>query len=142
MVVPPFNRILFVFKVESRLYGLRSAVKSFGIERFKNNCARATDGFDYVLKHLHEKQQYLTELRQRKSQEIKARGENAIKQAALRATAQKDKAIDFAHMTKGRYKLQWSAMAQASRVNLMAQTTDSIPNRCTATVVTEKSGNY
>ena len=122
-----------MFKVESRLYGLRSAVKNFGIERFKNNCSRATDGFNYVLNHLHEKQQYLAELRQRKSQEIKARGENAIKQAGLRATAQIDKARDYAHITKGQYKLQASAMAQASRINLMAQTTDSIPNPCSAT---------
>ncbi len=35
--------------VESGLYGLRSAVKNFGIERFKDNCRKATDGFDHVL---------------------------------------------------------------------------------------------
>ncbi len=38
--------------IESGLYGLRSAVKSFGIERFKQNCQRATDGFNVVLAQL------------------------------------------------------------------------------------------
>lgn len=101
--------------VESRLYGLRSAVKNFGIERFKNNCMKATQGFNHVLKHLHEQQQYLAELRQRKSQEMKARGENAIKQAGLKATAQITKAADVVNITRGRYKLH------AAKVNLTAE---------------------
>lgn len=35
--------------IESGLYGLRSAVKTFGIERFKDNCRKATEGFNHVL---------------------------------------------------------------------------------------------
>lgn len=36
--------------IESSLYGLRSAVKNYGIKKFKENCIRATDGFNHVLK--------------------------------------------------------------------------------------------
>jgi len=69
--------------IESGLYGLRSAVKNFGIERFKNNCHRATDGFNHVLAHLHQqRQQYLSDVRHlTKFQEIKTRGETAIRNA-------------------------------------------------------------
>ena len=35
--------------IESDFYGLRSAIKTFGIDRFKKNCDRATQGFDWVL---------------------------------------------------------------------------------------------
>jgi len=67
--------------IESGLYGLRSAVKNFGIERFKNNCHRATDGFNHVMAHLHMRQQYLSDMHLRKFQEIKNKGETAIRNA-------------------------------------------------------------
>ena len=35
--------------IESEIYGLRSAIKSFGIDRYKKNCDKATKGFDWVL---------------------------------------------------------------------------------------------
>ena len=35
--------------IESEIYGLRSAIKSFGIDRYKKNCDKATKGFDLVL---------------------------------------------------------------------------------------------
>lgn len=35
--------------IESDIYGLRSAIKSFGIDRFKKNCDKATKGFEWVL---------------------------------------------------------------------------------------------
>ena len=49
--------------IESGLYGLRSAVKSFGIERFKKNCHRATEGFNHVLEQLASQQHYMAEIR-------------------------------------------------------------------------------
>lgn len=61
--------------VESGLYGLRSAVKSFGIERFKKNCHRATDGFNYVLTQFQNQQAYLKDVRDRNWQAMKSRGE-------------------------------------------------------------------
>ena len=42
-----------VFKecwIESDIYGLRSAIKKFGVDRFKKNCDRATKGFEWVLR--------------------------------------------------------------------------------------------
>ena len=36
--------------IESEIYGLRSAIKTFGIDRFKKNCEKATNGFEWVLK--------------------------------------------------------------------------------------------
>jgi len=73
--------------IESGLYGLRSAVKNFGIERFKNNCHRATDGFNHVMAHLHQRQQYLRDLQLQKFQAIKSKGENAIRNAKDMAKA-------------------------------------------------------
>jgi len=35
--------------IESDIYGLRSAIKTFGIDRFKKNCVKATEGFNWVL---------------------------------------------------------------------------------------------
>ena len=35
--------------IESEFYGLRSAIKKFGLDRFKKNCVKATEGFDWVL---------------------------------------------------------------------------------------------
>jgi len=48
--------------VESNLYGLRSAIKKFGIESFKKNCVKATEGFNHVLEKFHDRQHNLREL--------------------------------------------------------------------------------
>ncbi len=50
----------------------RSAVKNFGVERFKQNCQRATAGFDHVLAHLQSRQQHLAEIRAKKWGEVRA----------------------------------------------------------------------
>lgn len=65
--------------VESRLYGLRSAVKNFGIERFKSNCLRATEGFNFVLHHLNN-QTTVANIRDMRAKwkEMKDRGEEAF----------------------------------------------------------------
>ncbi len=36
------------------MFYVRSAVKSLGVERFRGNCQRATDGFNHVLSRLAE----------------------------------------------------------------------------------------
>jgi hypothetical protein len=38
--------------IESDIYGLRSAIKKFGVDRFKKNSLQATEGFDWVLKKI------------------------------------------------------------------------------------------
>ena len=57
--------------MESRFYGLRSAIKSFGIERFKSNCVKATAGFNIVLERLASQQHQLVRMRQEKLEEFK-----------------------------------------------------------------------
>lgn len=71
--------------IESGLYGIRSAVKNFGIERFKTNCHKATDGFNLVMAHLHTRQIYLKDMQMNKFQQIKARGEEVIANAKVKA---------------------------------------------------------
>lgn len=61
--------------VESNFYGLRSAIKTFGIERFKKNCRNATDGFNHVLERFHHKQHDLRELGTVKLAEFQVRRE-------------------------------------------------------------------
>ena len=72
------------------------------MDRFKKNCVKATDGFNHVLNHLHEKQLYLSELKQRKSHEIKTKGEYALTQASIKATEKITKASDMVHTTKAK----------------------------------------
>merc|ERR1719429_200536 len=72
---------------------------------FKKNCVKATDGFNHVLNHLYEKQQYLSELKQRKSHEIKTKGEYALTQASLKANEKITKAADMVHTTKANEKI-------------------------------------
>eukprot|EP00095_Tigriopus_kingsejongensis_P000463 snap_masked-scaffold217_size252476-processed-gene-1.14 protein:Tk00463 transcript:snap_masked-scaffold217_size252476-processed-gene-1.14-mRNA-1 annotation:"preli-like" len=44
------TRVLKEAWIGSEMYGFRSAIKKFGIDRFKKNCVNATIGFDWVLK--------------------------------------------------------------------------------------------
>ena len=60
-------------------------MKNFGIERFKNNCHKATDGFNLVMAHLHTRQLYLKDMQMKKFQQIKARGEEVIANAKVKA---------------------------------------------------------
>ncbi|XP_059080869.1 PRELI domain-containing protein 1, mitochondrial-like [Tigriopus californicus] len=77
--------------IESGLYGLRSAVKNYGVERFKQNCTRATDGFNHVLAHFHHQQHYINEMRVKKWNEMKHKGE------VLRANARHAAEVAKAH---------------------------------------------
>ncbi|XP_071448166.1 PRELI domain-containing protein 1, mitochondrial isoform X2 [Hetaerina americana] len=38
--------------VDSQLYGFRSAIEAFGLERLRKNCRRMNSGFEYILKAL------------------------------------------------------------------------------------------
>lgn len=35
--------------IDSQLFGFASAIKAFGCERFKKNCQKSTEGFNYIL---------------------------------------------------------------------------------------------
>ena len=56
-------------------------MKNFGIERFKTNCHKATDGFNLVMAHLATRQLYLKDMQMKKFQQIRSRGEAAIANA-------------------------------------------------------------
>ncbi|XP_063987030.1 PRELI domain-containing protein 1, mitochondrial [Diachasmimorpha longicaudata] len=38
--------------IDSSLFGFRSAIQAFGLERFKKNCMKMSGGFNYVLAHM------------------------------------------------------------------------------------------
>ncbi|XP_015116261.1 PRELI domain-containing protein 1, mitochondrial [Diachasma alloeum] len=38
--------------IDSSLFGFRSAIQAFGLERFKKNCVKMSGGFNYVLAHM------------------------------------------------------------------------------------------
>ena len=64
--------------IESGLYGFRTAVKNFGIERFKQNCTKATEGFNHVLHTLKHQNLnlHLKETQQRRWNQMKNAKEN------------------------------------------------------------------
>merc|ERR1712110_833215 len=62
--------------VESNFYGLRSAIKNFGIERFKVNCVKAMEGFNFVLERFHQQQNSLREMGQVKLAEFQQKRDN------------------------------------------------------------------
>ena len=39
--------------IESDVYGFQSAIKKFGLDRWKKNCVKATEGFQHVLIQLY-----------------------------------------------------------------------------------------
>ena len=66
--------------VESNFYGLRSAIKSFGIERFKVNCVKATEGFNHVLERFQLQQNSLREMGHVKLAEFQMHKDNLMAQ--------------------------------------------------------------
>nr|XP_040577378.1 protein preli-like [Lepeophtheirus salmonis]XP_040577379.1 protein preli-like [Lepeophtheirus salmonis]XP_040577380.1 protein preli-like [Lepeophtheirus salmonis] len=46
------TRVIKEVWIESDIYGFRRAIKKFGVERFKSNSVKATEGFDFVLREL------------------------------------------------------------------------------------------
>lgn len=41
--------------IESDVFGFQSAIRKFGVDRFKRNCLMATSGFDFVLQRIYNK---------------------------------------------------------------------------------------
>lgn len=90
--------------VESNFYGLRSAIKSFGIERFKVNCVKATEGFNFVLEGIHQQQNSLREMGQVKLAEFQQRRDNLKIQYNEKVELIKDKT-----------SAQWSHAKEAAK---------------------------
>ena len=89
--------------VESNFYGLRSAIKNFGIERFKVNCVKATDGFNYVLERFHQQQHHLREMSHVKLAEFQMKKDNLKNKVELikeKSNAQWNQAKEAAKSAK------------------------------------------
>ena len=105
----PFRRI-FHSSLCYFSYGIRSAVKNFGIERFKTNCHRATDGFNLVMAHLHTRQQYLKDMQMKKFQQIRQTGETVIARYGHKSM------VSFLHYVSINYdRFGWMAKHEAFR---------------------------
>ena len=56
--------------IESDVYGFQSAIKKFGVDRFKKNCIKATEGFDWVLRKMYLRSEKVCE----NAEEVKSGG--------------------------------------------------------------------
>jgi len=99
--------------VESGFYGLRSAIKNFGVERFKKNCEKATDGFNHVMERLQDQQNALREMGnvklaefQEKKEQIKSQAEHLRDTAKSQAEHLRDTAKSQAESLKVEVKSQ------------------------------------
>merc|ERR1711997_258472 len=81
-----------------------SAIKSFGIERFKVNCVKATEGFNFVLEGIHQQQNSLREMGQVKFAEFQQRRDNLKIQYNEKVELIKDKT-----------SAQWSHAKEAAK---------------------------
>ena len=90
--------------VESNFFGLRSAIKNFGIERFKVNCVKATDGFNHVLEKFQKQQHSFRELSHVKLAEFQERKEHLRSQYHEKVELIKEKS-----------NLQWNQAKEAAK---------------------------
>jgi len=111
--------------VESNFYGLRSAIKNFGIERFKMNIGKSTQGFNHVLERLAEQQQQLRAVAGVKLAEFSLRKEQ-LKEAVVEGreqllSAAKEQLAARGETIRTASSLQWEcAKARAERVRQTA----------------------
>jgi hypothetical protein len=104
--------------IESSFYGLRSAIKGFGVERFKQNCIKATDGFNHVLEKLNTQQQNLTRIRQEKIEEF----QNMKTQLK---TQYREKAESIKEKSSHQWNQAKKAATQATTVHAAEQSTET-----------------
>lgn len=104
--------------VESRFYGLRTAIKNFGIERFKRNTVRATEGFNLVLERLQHQQVSLREMGHHKLTEFQQKRDNFKTQ--YRETAETLKEKSSAQWLQAKETAKKAAAAAAAQAVLHA----------------------
>jgi len=110
--------------VESRLYGLRTAIKNFGIERFKMNCVKATDGFNFVLEELYNRQYQITKLKQEKLEEFQNMKHHIQAQYREKADSLKEKSSQQWNQAKMTAKKAAAAAAAPTHLHA-AENTDT-----------------
>ncbi len=104
--------------VESRFYGLGSAIKSFGIERFKHNTVRASEGFNHVLERLQQQQVSLREMGHHKLSEFNQKRDNFKTQ--YRETTETIKEKSPAQWLQAKETARKAAAAAAAQATLRA----------------------
>lgn len=104
--------------VESKFYGLRTAIKNFGIERFKANTVRATAGFNHVLERLQSQQVSLRELGHHKLHEFHQKRDNFKTQ--YRETTESIKEKSSAQWMQAKETAKKAAAAAAAQTTLHA----------------------
>merc|ERR1711936_865387 len=118
--------------VESKLYGIRSAIKNFGIERFKNNCVKATEGFNYVLERIQTQQNSLREMGHVKLAEFHLKKDHLKLQYNEKVESIKELSYEKVESIKEKSSAQWNRAKETAK--------ESAKKRAEATVETAKKG--
>merc|ERR1712025_1107829 len=101
--------------VESNFYGLRSAIKNFGIERFKNNCVKATEGFNYVLERIQTQQNSLREMGHVKFAEFQLKKDNLKHQYNEKVESIKELSYEKVESIKEKSSAQWNQAKESAK---------------------------
>lgn len=125
--------------VESNFYGLRSAIKNFGIERFKNNCVKATEGFNYVLERIQTQQNSLREMGHVKLAEFHLKKDHLKLQYNEKVESIKELSYEKVESIKEKSSAQWNH-AKESAKNAKETAKESAKKRAEAAVETAKKG--
>jgi len=108
--------------VESNFYGLRSAIKNFGIERFKVNCVKATDGFNHVLERFQQQQNSLREMGHVKLAEFQLKKDNLKSQYNEKVELIKEKSsAQWSHAKEAAKTAQMTAKEAAKSATITAK---------------------
>jgi len=108
--------------VESNFYGLRSAIKNFGIERFKVNCVKATDGFNHVLERFQQQQNSLREMGHVKLAEFQLKKDNLKSQYNEKVELIKEKSsAQWSHAKEAAKSAQMTAKEAAKSATITAK---------------------
>jgi len=101
--------------VESNFYGLRSAIKNFGIERFKKNIVKSTDGFNHVLERLQNQQNQLRSVAGVKLAEFQLKKDQLRTQAHETVESMKELGIGKVESIREASSAQWSHAKESAR---------------------------
>jgi len=97
--------------VESNFYGLRSAIKNFGIESWKKNIVKSTEGFNHVLERVQTQQNQLRSVAGVKLAEFQQKKE----QLHERVESIKERGIEKVESIVEASSAQWSHAKESAR---------------------------
>lgn len=68
-------------RIDSQVHGFSHIIQSFGVERFKNNCVKTVNGFNYVLHSMFPQRHNINQI-----DNIRHAGKEKLMDAAKKAT--------------------------------------------------------